>query len=154
VPSYYDDWYYGRVNDSLRTWDYVTLTPTVSLPAVGTLINLAVPITVDRFGNVYVGLGASIGPEGYVTGWSASLVGGWILDGPPGEARTEKYLSSGGFNIGGGFILGGAYNTSLSQNNNDQSGEFGLYLLAPQFSGTPYYSWEWIDNTTGNPIWK
>jgi hypothetical protein len=152
-PIHYGDWYHGGENDSLRTPDYYTLTPTVSLPALGTLINIAFPLTLDRFGNVYVGVGASIGPEGYATGWSGSLVGGWVLDGPPGELRTERYLSGGGLNIGGGFIFGGTYNTSLGQYG-DQSGEVGFYFLLPQFSGTPYYSSQWYDNTSGNPIWR
>ena len=154
VSPNYEDWYYGGLNDPVRNPDYVTLTPTVSLPGLGLLVNLSFPITLDRFGNVYFGVGVSFGPKGYAIGGAGSLVGGYVLDGPPGEARMERYLSGPGFNIGGGFIIGGAYNTSLSDINLDQSIEGGIYLLNPQFAGTLYYSGIVYDNSTGNPIWR
>jgi hypothetical protein len=153
-PSTYDDWYHGGENDSIRTPDYATLTPTISLPGLGLLVNVSFPITLDRFGNVYLGVGVSLGPKGYAIGGAGSLVGGYVFDGPPGEGRTEKYLSGGAINIGGGFIIGGAYNTSLNQNNSDQSAEGGIYLLNPQFSGTLYYNWEVYDNKSGEAIWR
>jgi len=153
-PGNYDDWYHGGSNDSVRTPDYYTLTPTLSFPGAGLLVNVLFPFTIDRFGNIYGGVGVSFGPKSYAFGVAGTWVGGYVLDVPPGEARTERYLSGVDLNTGGGFIFGGAYNTSLSQYNSDQSWEGGVYLPNLQFSAILYYSWKLIDNTAGKPIWK
>lgn len=66
-----------RPNSKSRTPDYVTLNVGGSIPGLGTLISGQLSITLDRFGNFYLGPGISIGPEAPL-GFSASLSGGFI----------------------------------------------------------------------------
>ena len=93
------------LDNSNRLPDYITLNIGFSIPGVGTLVSGQVPIILDRYGNLYVGLGFALGPEaplgasaslsgGYISSWS-SLDPGQTREGPPGKQRSEEILSGG-----------------------------------------------------------
>lgn len=144
-----------------RSADYVTLNIGASIPGVGTLVSGQLAVTIDRFGNLYIGPGLSLGPEAPL-GFSASLSAGWVdniknagpgkgLQGPLGEQATEN-LFSGGYVNGSICIVfcGGASGSPGNPN-------IGVELLGigvPQASVGGGYSFLIdLNSNTGEPLW-
>jgi|GEM_PF-3036362 hypothetical protein len=135
----YDDYYFYSSHQSPRSPDYYNFTTGFSVPGLGSFVSLSTTVSIDRFGNVYGGLGFSFGPEAPL-GISPSLVGGWISDGPPTEKRSEQFLSGMFINVSGGAGPGVGWNWNPI--NGGHSWEGGAYW--PQISatvgGTIYYN--------------
>jgi RHS repeat-associated protein len=127
----------------LRTPDYYSVTLNVAIPNpwTATLVGISIPVTVDRYGSTYIGVGPSVGKSATVL--SGSGIGGWVLQAEkPTPGQLESFITAWSVNVGGGFVGGGAVNwgnvgsTQLS----DFSVEAGVY--SPQAGASVTYSWE------------
>jgi len=102
--------------------------------------------TLDRYGNVYLGGGPTVGKS--LTVASGSVAFGWINDGSQLKEQDIKCFASGeSLNVSGGFILGGGKTWSGGRS----SREFGLFTPLIGVSGTTskYRGniWEWVGGT-------
>ena len=146
-----------------RDPDYVTLNVGGSIPGLGTLVSGQGVLTLDRYGNVYFGLGVAFGPEaplglsaslsaGFLDHWSNSLTPGNAVSDPPNQAETQQILSGGFANGTVCLIFCGGLTNSLS--NLDNVGFEVLGIGVPQLSVGAGNSWHLIDFTDGEtPIW-
>lgn len=119
-----------------RTPDYINLDINISIfPVFG----IDIPIIVDRYGDLYVGLGVFIGPEGAISiagRISGSLTGGWTNNGPLEEKELAEYLTGGYLDLSGGFIGGLGGQTTPNKNYiKKNSFEVGLYFPGFGLSG-------------------
>lgn len=117
---------YNAPSPSLRGPDYGT----VSVPIVGPV---GVSLTIDRTGNVYVGLGLGVGLRG-----GAGLGVGWTGDKcTPSSEQLENFLGEWGANVGVGL---GATWSSPQAPGNERPERLGLNIQTPGVSVG--YNWK------------
>ncbi len=87
------------------------------------LVGVNVAVTMDKYGNVYFGVGGNLG-KSFLTFASIRVVEGWMLSRyESSEIGLQDYLGGLSLNLGGGWLPGLALTTNFS----DFSGEFGGY---------------------------
>ena len=139
-------------NPSDIAFDYITIAGSLSVP--GSPIGFAGSYTVDRYSNMYLGGGISLGKT-YVTGWSVAITGGLIGGDPsdgniPAEFVTEKFLEGPALNaaIGAGLGTGITWSPFAYGKGNNFRDYFAIETgtYSPQVGMTIYYSWLVFDN--------
>jgi hypothetical protein len=125
----------------LRWPDYYTANIATGWPLAA--VGVDIQITIDRYWNVYGGVGGYGGTPG------VSVFGGWIVQkDKPNEQFLEGFVSQhtifggGGFWGGGGVTWGHPFDGEL--NWNDFAGELGF--TTPGGAGGYVYSWLLYDN--------
>jgi len=96
-----------------RDRDYVTLTV-----GVGAIIGASVSASVDRYGNIYVGLGAGVGLSPWLV--SGSIVSGRLVGDKPSASDVEGFLTGDAVGVGGGAgpsagVVNSAGGTAIEQ---------------------------------------
>jgi hypothetical protein len=148
--------------DSNRSPDYLSLNLGASFPGLGAVLSGQLQITLDRFGNIYMGPGIALGPEAPV-GFSASLnFAGYIVPDstfkeggmgvPPGEKRSEEILSGG---FGNGALCFGVCTGATKSLSQPYTGLDLFGIGVPQFSLGGGYTWLFdFTSNNGEPIWE
>jgi hypothetical protein len=134
----------GALQDS-RDPDYFALQ--------GTILIAAASLIADRYGNVYLVLGANAGSS-IIVGGSGALVGGWV-ESPfdssiPSESQIEDFLQGPAITLSGGVIGGGGINWSpwaISSGDAFASDRFSHEIGAytPQIGVTAAWGFKIID---------
>jgi RHS repeat-associated protein len=116
--------------------DYFSLNINVAIPTpwTGTLFGVSGQVILDRYGNLYWGVGPTAGKA--LTFASGSVTGGYYMTGYRTEEKLKEFLSGHSFNIGGGSKFGG----EIVFNKYGAAYEVGYYT--PQFGGGYHYSWQ------------
>ncbi len=120
--------------------DYVTFTLSGTLPPTpytGTIFGVSATLTLDKYGNLYFGIGGNAGKNlGFL---GATLVAGGFNDSANfTEAQMESSLSgiTNNFSLGSGIVFG----WSRSGLSGPKSAEFGLAFM-PTIGVSTVYSW-------------
>jgi RHS repeat-associated protein len=121
--------------------DYAALSGSFGLPGLPGFSTIA---TIDRYSNIYWGLGINIG-KSYATGYSGAVTGGWIggdsVDNyVPPENEVESFLTGLSINASAGVGPGAGVTWSPFASGYDNIAiEAGVY--SPQIGVTAYWSW-------------
>jgi hypothetical protein len=122
-----------------RRPDFFSINLNVAIPNpwTGTLVGGTGAVTIDENGNVYVGVGPSVGKT--LTFVSGSAAFGWLNQkASPTEGELSGFLMGHGLNASAGFWGGGAINYSSSTGATATS--LGFFSL--QAGGGYTYSWQ------------
>ena len=98
-------------NLELASPDYYQLEINIAIPNKLTLTAVGVSLTgtLDRYGNIYGGIGPSVGKS--LTGFAVAGTANYVIDGMtrtvPNEDQLASFLSGHSITAGGGFITGG-----------------------------------------------
>ncbi len=133
----------SRLNETAATdisrWpDFFSININVAIlnPWTGTLVGGTGAVTADENGDVYVGVGPSVGKT--LTFVSGSVAIGWLNQkAAPTEEQLRSFFTGHGFNASAGFWGGGAINYSPETETTATS----LGLFTPQVGGGYTYSW-------------
>jgi len=127
----------SRKSDTYSLWrprgaDYVEADASVGFMGPKKILGVAGSISIDRYGNIY--LGGGMGP-GIPTGLpvSVDIVAGKLQGGKPPESRLKAFMTGNALTVCGGAGPG----VGAKSNSSGNSTEFGLY--SPQFGGS--YTW-------------
>jgi RHS repeat-associated protein len=129
---------YRDPTGALRWPDYINLNVSISppIPPFFGIWGVQLNFSLDRYGNIYGGIGPQAGKSLTVVGGSLSF--NWLEQfGKPCESQLNNFLSSNGFSAGGGYYGGGQVSYSPG---NGRAWGAGLYT--PQFGGGYTYSWK------------
>ena len=128
----------------LKNWDYISLNINIAIfnPWTLTLLGFSGQIVLDRYGNIYVGPGATLGKT-FLTPISGSVTAGVLFEcespSKPSEAQLKNFLSGHSINFGGGYWAGGSITKNLS--GGEEAFEIGF--VTPQAGITYHHSWFW-----------
>lgn len=102
----------------------------------------SVTVSIDRYGNVYIGPGISLGKT-HDVGVAASGTFNWMAlsDCKPSEDELRNFLSGHAFNFTSGSGLGISINSGLPGPNGANL-SWGTGFVTPQVGGGYSYSWE------------
>ena len=124
---------------SVPRWpDFFSFNVNVAVPNpwTGTLLGATGAVTIDENGDVYVGLGPSVGKTLTVVSGSAAF--GWLNQkASPTEGQLNSFLTGHAFNAGAGFWGGITISHSPAMGTTATS----LGFFSPQASGGYTYSW-------------
>jgi hypothetical protein len=126
--------------------DYLSLNVNVAIPnpLTGTLVGVSGQFSLDRYWNLYAGLGGTVGKSS--TGVSGSLTAGWLNTfSTPSYGTMTSFLSGSSFNAGGGVV---GYNLAWTPGVGTAT-EFGLF--SPQAGASYHYSVQ-IAGRTNNAL--
>jgi len=118
--------------------DFFSLTGNIGIPHTLNLLGVSVQLTLDRYGNLYLGAGPTLGKA--LTLISGSVSAGNIMKTNllyrmPTEAELSKFLTRHGFEFSGGSIIGVQWDYVPKTGG---AGEYGFY--SPQIGATYLYS--------------
>jgi hypothetical protein len=122
---------------SARLPDYFSVNVNVAVPNPVTLtyVGISGQVAVDRDGNVYGGIGPTIGKSATMASFSAT--GGWLLQGTrPTTSTLNNFMTGHSLNIGGGARGGYVGLNGLVGNGN----ALEIGIASPQAGGSYHYS--------------
>jgi hypothetical protein len=128
----------------LKNADYVSVNINIVIPIPGTmnLLSFSGQAVLDRYGNIYVGPGVSLGKT-YITPVSGSITLGTLSEcerpSKPTEKQLKDFLSGHSITFGGGYWVGGG----ITKNLQDGAEAFEYGVVSPQAGISYHYSSRW-----------
>ena len=105
-------------------------------PWTATLVGVSFQASVDRNGNLYWGVGPTVGKSATIV--AGSLVGGWLnRKHVPTQKELCDFLTKSNVGVGGGFY--GGLNETWTPGSGTST-EIGAFT--PQVGGTYHYTWQ------------